>query len=287
MSNADKYDVVESLPDGSVIQHGECNNRIYLMKKGSAASEELAKLLISKAEECGYSKIFAKVPFDSAAGFVKHGYRVEADIPGFYNGFETGVFLAFYLGTTRQFESDTALFENNMQLAEAKKSATSQSLNKRFSLRKCSESDVAEMATIYRRVFPSYPFPIHDPDYLLMTMRDNVDYFCIETKNKEVVALASAEMDPKALNVEMTDFATLPEWCGNGLSIHLLQHMEQEMEQKSIQTAYTIARAASPGMNITFRKQGYQFSGRLKNNTNISGQIESMNVWYKPLITNS
>ena len=55
------------------------------------------------------------------------------------------------------------------------------------------------------------------------------------------------------------------------------------MRQKNMRTAYTIARAISPGMNITFAKAGYKFSGTLINNTNISGGIESMNVWYKSL----
>jgi hypothetical protein len=36
-------------------------------------------------------------------------------------------------------------------------------------------------------------------------------------------------------------------------------------------------------MNITFAKLGYRYGGRLINNTNISGSIESMNVWYKSL----
>ena len=36
-------------------------------------------------------------------------------------------------------------------------------------------------------------------------------------------------------------------------------------------------------MNITFARQGYAFSGTLYNNTNISGNLESMNVWHKPL----
>jgi len=56
------------------------------------------------------------------------------------------------------------------------------------------------------------------------------------------------------------------------------------MKNKGIKTAYTIARAMSAGMNVTFSKTGYRFGGRLKNNTNISGNIESMNVWYKYLI---
>jgi putative beta-lysine N-acetyltransferase len=113
-------------------------------------------------------------------------------------------------------------------------------------------------------------------------MRDNVDYFCIES-NGLIIALASSEKDVSASNVEMTDFATLPEWRGNGLAVHLLKRMEEEMRKQEIKTAYTIARAASPGMNITFSKLGYSFGGRLKNNTNISGTIESMNIWYKHL----
>ena len=59
--------------------------------------------------------------------------------------------------------------------------------------------------------------------------------------------------------------------------------MGKAMKLKGIKTAYTIARAKSAGMNITFSKAGYKFGGRLKNNTNIFGNIESMNVWYKHL----
>jgi hypothetical protein len=36
-------------------------------------------------------------------------------------------------------------------------------------------------------------------------------------------------------------------------------------------------------MNITFAKQRYALAGTLINNTDISGSLESMNVWYKPL----
>jgi hypothetical protein len=59
--------------------------------------------------------------------------------------------------------------------------------------------------------------------------------------------------------------------------------MEREMKRLGMLTTYTIARALSPGMNITFAKMGYNYAGTLKNNCNISGCIESMNVWYKIL----
>jgi hypothetical protein len=57
--------------------------------------------------------------------------------------------------------------------------------------------------------------------------------------------------------------------------------MEKEMDKKGILTLYTIARAASYGMNTVFARLGYEFTGKLVQNTNISGNLENMNVWYK------
>ena len=90
-------------------------------------------------------------------------------------------------------------------------------------------------------------------------------------------------MDAEHENAEMTDFATLPEFRAQGYAGILLKTMEEQMEKKGIKTVFTIARALSSGMNITFAKNGYTYGGRLVNNTNISGNIESMNIWYKKL----
>jgi putative beta-lysine N-acetyltransferase len=146
----------------------------------------------------------------------------------------------------------------------------------------CGPEHAEAMSRVYETVFPSYPFPIHDPGYLRETMRSHVDYFGI-LREGEIVALSSSEMDLKGSNVEMTDFATLPEYRGLGLAGFLLQEMEKAMKGRGIHTAYTIARAVSPGMNITFSRRGYIYGGTLVNNTQISGTIESMNIWYKSL----
>ena len=134
----------------------------------------------------------------------------------------------------------------------------------------------------FKEVFESYPFPIHDPVYLQKTMKSHIQYFYVSDRGR-FVALSSAEMNHSCKNVEMTDFATLQAYRGRGLAVHLLGTMEKEMKERGIKTAYTIARAVSAGMNITFAKMGYAFSGTLINNTNISGNIESMNIWYKRL----
>lgn len=55
------------------------------------------------------------------------------------------------------------------------------------------------------------------------------------------------------------------------------------MQARGIHTAYTIARATSFGMNIVLAKMHYAYGGTLYNNTQIGGQLESMNVWPKKL----
>jgi putative beta-lysine N-acetyltransferase len=147
-------------------------------------------------------------------------------------------------------------------------------------VKKMEESNAEEMAALYQQVFESYPFPIYDPAYIRKTMKNDVQYFGIETEGK-LAALASAEIDRKGLNAEMTDFATLPAFRGRKLSILLLHEMEQQMQLQGIKTLFTIARLNSVGMNKTFIRMGYTYSGTLLKNTNIAGKIESMNIFYK------
>ena len=138
------------------------------------------------------------------------------------------------------------------------------------------------MSALYGRVFETYPFPIVNPAYIRRTMASHVVYFGIWLTGT-LAALSSAEIDLQAHNVEMTDFATLEPYRGRSLATGLLKAMEADMTHRNIATAYTIARAPSFGMNITFARMGYTFAGRLVNNTNIDGGFEDMNVWYKRL----
>ncbi|MCI5157815.1 MAG: putative beta-lysine N-acetyltransferase [Candidatus Electrothrix sp. AUS1_2] len=271
-------DTVEEY-QGVTIQHGPYNDRIYLMRLAEQ-SADFPRQLIQLATQKGYSKISAKVPEHAAADFLQAGFAQEAEIPGFFSGRQTALFMACYLKNSRKQGDDVARLENILHIAQDKRCTAVQPPDARFMFRRCTRQDVPAMAAIYRQTFASYPFPIYEEDYLLETMQSHVAYFGAETDG-ELVALASAEMDREAANVEMTDFATLPKQAGHNLSLHLLQRMEKAMQAEKIRTAYTIARAASPAMNITFARAGYRFAGRLKNNTNISGRIESMNVWYK------
>ena len=81
----------------------------------------------------------------------------------------------------------------------------------------------------------------------------------------------------------MLDCSIDEEYRGYGCALHLLRFLENEVNEKGTQALFTTARATSEEINITFSKTGYTYGRRLKNNTDISGTIESMNVWYMAL----
>lgn len=267
----------------SIIQHGKENNRIYLMNYDTADSSTILEKLNNLAKEQRYTKIFAKVPLMQAMAFIEDGYIIEAEIPNFFNNNETCYFLGKYLSMSRKLDKNKAQDSSIQMIAiEKAKDFELNSLKSSISISMLEEKNAQDMANIYKIVFSSYPFPIQNADYIKSTMAKNIVYFGL-FENSKLIALSSAELDLNAQNAEMTDFATLPEYKGFNYSIHLLSQMEEVLLHYGIKTVYTIARANSPSMNITFARSNYSFGGKLLNNTQIGGQIENMNVWYKSI----
>jgi putative beta-lysine N-acetyltransferase len=235
------------------------------------------------SEENGYTKIFAKLPAWAWEAFHDAGYETEAVVPNFFAGRDDAFFMSRFLTPARKQQENKE--EAERVLARAQDTPPMErpaALPETFRHAMLAPENAEELSALYRTVFQTYPFPVFDPAYVLETMRENLLYFGIRDGEK-LVAVSSCEMDRDAANVEMTDFATLPEVRGKGLASFLLLQMEREMVRWNIRTAYTIARSVSFGMNITFAKHRYQYAGTLVNNTDISGSIESMNVWYKKL----
>ncbi|MBP1907826.1 putative beta-lysine N-acetyltransferase [Methanolobus bombayensis] len=267
----------------SVIQHGPFNDRVYLMKLSPHDYGEVPLEIEKMAKSCDYSKIFSKIPSSAKDYFQELGHVEEATVPGMYNGTEDASFMAKFLSTERENEKDPAELKEVLDTALSKFDRSKEvKLEDDEECSICDESEVREMAEIYASVFSSYPFPIQVPEYLLSTMQENLVYFGIRKAGK-LIAVSSCEMDVDNSNVEMTDFATLPEYRGRGYSYYLLTKMEEKMCEMGIKTAYTIARAKSYGMNTVFSRNSYSYAGTLVNNTNISGSIESMNIWHKKL----
>lgn len=275
-------DMIETL-GRSIIQHGPANERVYLMKLHRDDAPDIVDNLNLLASSRGYSKIFAKVPRWSLAQFISAGYELEASIPDFFFDGADVCFMGKYYSDDRRVELKPSIIEDVLAVSRAQGPIRQLiPLPTGCTSRVAREEDAAEMAEVYREVFATYPFPIHDPGFLQSAMNGSTVFFGVWKEGK-IIALSSAEMDLSSHSVEMTDFATMPEYRGQGLALNLLQQMEETVHSRGIRSLFTIARAYSFGMNITFARDGYRFGGTLTNNTNISGSLESMNVWYKTL----
>ncbi|MCU4163212.1 putative beta-lysine N-acetyltransferase [Carboxylicivirga caseinilyticus] len=276
------HDVAETIGNSSLIQHGKHNNRIYLMKLDVQEAELVIQQLSVLARQNGYTKIFCKIPKKVAPLFIADGYIMEGHIPHFYEGEHDACFMAKFLSSDRllHIEKDQLSILSSLLQDEMQSKLIYDSSESGYEVRRLNKEDVDEMVAIYKEVFETYPFPIHEADYIKKTMNENIQYFGA-FKNGVIGALASSEVDCKGKNAEMTDFATSAVHRGNGLSSILLKAMEKEMKEQGIYTLYTIARLNSVPMNKTFLRAGYRYSGTLIKNTNIAGTIESMNVYFK------
>lgn len=251
------------------------------MKLAKQDCPSVIEKINSLARNNRYSKIFCKVPQEMAPYFIANGFIVEAQIPRFFKASESVFFMSKFLSSDRLLNIENEKLNNLGDLLGNTKVIENEiSVDKHYTMRMLNEYDCENISSVYRTVFESYPFPIHDPKYILETMKNAVRYFGVEYKSK-LVALSSAEVDSQAQNAEMTDFATIPKYRGKGLAVNLLSQMERQMKQEGIKTLYTIARLNSMGMNKTFLKLGYSYCGTSLKNTNISGKIESMNIYYK------
>lgn len=275
-------DVIEKL-NHSVLQHGSYNRRIYVMKLHERDMPTIVPLLEQLASKKSYDKILVKTPARNKVAFAKEGYDQEAVIPHYFKNRDDAVFMAKYLSEIRRRIRDRQRVHAVLSLSRKYEGTQSGKTNDRFfKVQICRSKDAAEMSRLYKVVFKTYPFPIFDPHYLMESINSHVTYFCICKENR-IVALAASEMDSDNRAVEMTDFATLSGHRGQGMAGCLLKAMENEMIHAGLKTAYSIANALSPAINIIFAKNGYSYGGTLGNNTNIAGRIESMNIWYKHL----
>lgn len=234
------------------------------------------------ASERGYTKIFAKVPSAVLPFFISNNYVIEASIPNFYENESDCILVSKFLDEKRKEVPEKELKVMNQLLENAERPGKPNTKpNFKLVAERLGKKHIGAITKIFKRVFETYPFPVHDPDYILKTMQeDGTQYFGV-LDGEKLIGISTAEVDLENGNAEMTDFAVLPEYRGQSLAARLLSRMEKAMKAANITTCYTIARLNQPGMNKTFLNSGYKYTGTLINNTNIGGSIESMNILYK------
>ena len=265
----------------STVQHGSTSDRVYLMRLAPRDLPWILDDLEELAAVRGYGKIFARIPASSRDPFLSRGYVVEARIPGLFQGVEDGYFISLFRDPERSRDDRLKDMARAGDPAHAG-NGRPRPLPPEATCSRAEQEDAPALAALYREVFPTYPFPIDSEAFIRESMVKGVVYYGIRFSGT-LVAASSAEVHGEEENAEMSDFATHPAFRGLGLSGHLLREMEGAMRTAGLKTVYTIARAASFPMNLTFARAGYDFGGVLLNNTGICDGLESMNVWYRSL----
>lgn len=267
--------------NGSTIQIDKPCDRVYLTNFYNHNADKTIMELDRIAHEHSLKKIIAQIPSYSKEAFLNNGYKVEANIPGFFKNETDVYFMGKFLAKERETCHNKELVSKVLEKALFK-SDNSQNcyLESSFHLKRVEKSDVNSLINLYKKVFESYPAPIFDAQYILKTMEKGSDYLGI-FKDSQIVATAVAEKDFLAKNAEMSAIAVLPEFRGKNFVQCLIEELERILKEQDIKTAYAIARAGSFGINTAFAKMKYTYVGTLVNNTCFGKDLEHMNVWYK------
>jgi putative beta-lysine N-acetyltransferase len=259
------------------------NKRVVVVDYEGPDVDGLTTRLDYLALKNNFGKVFLKAKNEDWEKFLTHGYILEGIFKNYYNG-ENAYSLAKFFDKERRY-SEMLEKENEIIEEIYKKDIKyegSGKLLEGYSIRNAQKDDIPSLIKLYDRVFETYPIPLNQPMYLEKLMESDVFFKVIE-KNNEIVSAASADVNFKYKNAEITDCATDPGERGNGLMSILIDELEKEMKEKNIKSLYSIARSLSFGMNFVFKKHGYTYTGRLINNCNIFGKFEDMNIWVKEL----
>ena len=267
-----------------MLHHGKTHNRLYLMQTEQDNWDSLIPIMKDLAQEKNYDKILGRIPEEAKEVFESNGYHVEAKIPGLYNGKVTGYFLADYLNGQRGSCNDQELktIQTVKAIAQAAYSSPEDSyfaLPQHMEVRKLNRNDLFAMVHLHEKAFKSYPFPVHKAEYLSELAEQNHEFYGLFNQG-ELIVSAIIKLHRKESNVEIVDFATHPNLNGQNLSYYLVQEIKKIFDGMDYKTIYSLVRATSYGLNITFSKHGFVLGGTLLNNTLIRDTIESMNVWY-------
>ncbi len=210
------------------------------------------------------------------------GFELEGIINGYFNGSDNYIMTCYKENERRT--STTWLQEDAIiQSIQEKGRKTDESkLPGQYSIRKAETEDALKLAELYNNVFPVYPTPMNNPDYVTKMITGGTIFYVVECNNV-LVSAASAEINASLHNAEITDCATIPEHRKYGLLKRLIVELEKELKDEGIYCAFSLARALSYGMNAALFQLGYQYNGRLTNNCYIFDKIENMNVWVKDL----
>lgn len=255
------------------------NRRIKIIDLDNISSDNL-KRIISFSKSQKLDKVICNCNSQALEIFKEAGFELEGKINGYFKG-EDAFCMSYFIGEYRKSISNLPQKDLLVKKCLGLKNTFKHRINKfAYNIRNANENDTKAMVKLFSTVFSSYPSPIYDEKYLKKTMNSKVLYK-VAVYDDKIVGIASADMDKKNLNAEITDCATYSNYRGKGILSNLINSLEVDLKNKKIITLYSLARAINPGINIVLSKNNYEYEGRLINHCSICGQFEDMNIWVK------
>src|SRR5690606_35441323 len=143
------------------------NQRIQVLSYEGPDLQAMCETLRDVALTNNYGKVWVKAHAEDAAAFEDAGFIREAYIPRYFDGGDAHIYSYFVLEqrTVRPFlpQEDDILDRATDGTVPDKFRPLPQGYTTSF----FTDADAAELAALYGKVFPTYPYPINNPDYLI------------------------------------------------------------------------------------------------------------------------
>lgn len=257
------------------------NSRIILSKCAGHKERAIERLIeLCAGEQLGKIIYFANKGDKDI--FQREGFVEEGIIENFYKG-EDAYCLSYFYDPKRKYNEDKSKEDEIITKALQTQSQDTKGKSNDYLIRIGQSQDVEAIANLFAKVFDTYPTPMNDEKYIKKVLDNKIRFVVAEDKEGFLASVASADMKKDLGNAEITDCATKQEHRGRGLMSQLVWYLEKQLTHEGFRTLYSLARALSPGVNIVFRRGGYDYTGRMVKNCNIMGKFEDMNIWVKKL----
>jgi len=277
------FETIENI-EGALVYHGQMHNRIYFSEADNVDLGILLPKMKDLAKKKHYEKILGKASEGSMNLLKSNGFTVEAKIPGLYNGSIDGYFLAEYTNEKRHTNDEKSLKTiasvKTIALAANKPQTDAHfEMPTDLKIEKLTTSDFGKLEDLHKKAYKYHPNQIKDAAYFLKLNELDHQFYGL-FQNGELLVSAILSLNEQESNMEIVDFVTHPDYRGQNLSYFLVQDIKKLMDGLGCKTVYTMVRATSYGLNITFSKHGFILAGTLTNNCVVRDSLESMNVWY-------
>lgn len=245
------------------------------------ASTSCLALLSESRATPGFSKLIVYSFPGEESTWRDLGLTHEGCIVGFFPGSTDAHLWVCYLHPGRGRNDLGAKHDEIVALARSKQ-PREPSLPAGYTCEVAGEADAPVVAELLDETFRDYPSPL-DLQRVTSLIQSGASHFrLVRDASGHLLAVASAEIDRRNGNAELTDCASRPEARGQGLMAYLLAALERDMVEKmNLTDLYTLARADEVGINCAFARVGYTYTGRLINNCRMPNGWESVNIWCK------